>query len=57
MNGHGNVGLLAGTSGRLAKKGIALSQRSTNLIQKQGKGPIDLDALTGLIREIADASE
>jgi hypothetical protein len=57
MNGHGNVGLLAGTSARLAKKGIALSPSSTGLIESHGKGPIELHALTALIRELATGSE
>jgi hypothetical protein len=57
MNGHGNVGLLAGTSARLAKKGIALSPGSTSLIESHGKGPIELHALTALIRELAAGSE
>jgi len=57
LNGHGNFKLFDGISVQLAKQGIALSPRSTSLVQQHRKGPVELGELTGLIRELANASE
>jgi len=57
VNGHGNSGLFDGINTQLAKKGFALSARSASLVQQHRQGPIELDALIGLIRELATGSE
>jgi hypothetical protein len=55
VNGHGNLKLFDGISARVAVKGIPLSPRTSSLVQKHIKGPVELRDLTALIRELAQA--
>jgi len=57
VNGHGNVRLFDGINAQMAKEGVILSPRSSVLIQKHHKGPVELEELTGLIRELVKGSE
>ena len=56
VNGHGNLRLFEGIGAQLAKEGVKLSSRSAGLIAKHHDGPVELAALTGLIRELARGS-
>lgn len=58
VNGHGNLGLFRGMNREaLAKKGIALSAKSSSLVEKHRTGPVAVSELTGLIRELTQGSE
>jgi hypothetical protein len=52
VNGRGNVGLLSGLAQRLQSKHLKLSPRATALIQQQEAGPIGLDDLRELTRQL-----
>ena len=55
VNGHGNFRLFDGMGTQLASKGIALSPRSTRLLDTHRRGSVEIGELTGLIRELANA--
>lgn len=57
VNGHSNVRLFDGISVQLAKQGVTLSPKSASLVDRHRKGPVELGALTALIRELASGSE
>ena len=57
VNGRGNMKLFDGVSAQVAAKGIALSPRTSSLVQKHVGGPIELRDLTTLIRELAQAGQ
>ena len=57
VNGHGNMKLFEGISAQVAAKGIPLSPRTSSLVQKHVKGPVELRDLTVLIRELAQAGQ
>lgn len=53
VNGHGNFRLFDGVGARLAKEGVALSPKSAQLVTTHRQGPVEVGALTALIRELA----
>lgn len=53
VNGHGNFRLFDGLGAQLAKEGVALSPKSASLISTHRQGPVEVGALTALIRELA----
>lgn len=57
VNGYGNMKLFDGIGTQVAAKGIPLSLRTSSLLQKHVKGPVELRDLTALIRELAQAGE
>lgn len=57
MNGHGNLKLFDGLNAQAAAKGIPLSARTSSLVQKHFKGPVELRDLTALIRELAQGGQ
>jgi hypothetical protein len=57
VNGRGNMKLFDGVSAQVAVKGIALSPRTSSLVQKHVSGPVELRDLTALIRELAQAGQ
>ena len=57
VNGHGNMKLFDGISAQVAAKGIPLSPRTSSLVQKHLRGPVELRDLTALIRELAQAGQ
>jgi ribosomal protein S28E/S33 len=56
VNGRGNTLLMRGVAGDLAKSGTVLSRDATALVAKHQKGPIRVDDLVRLIRELARES-
>jgi hypothetical protein len=57
VNGRGNMKLFDGIGAQVAAKGIPLSPRTSSLVQKHVKGPVELRDLTALIRELAQAGQ
>jgi hypothetical protein len=57
VNGRGNMKLFDGVSSQVAAKGIALSPRTSSLVQRHVGGPVELRDLTALIRELAQAGQ
>ena len=57
VNGHGNAGLLSNMSADAQKRGIALSRSVSSLVAQQSSGPIALDDLTGLIRQLVGSRQ
>ena len=53
VNGRGNARLMHGVEGSLAKDGTALSRESAALVAKHQKGPVPVDGLLRLVRELA----
>lgn len=53
VNGSANIRLFDGISVQAAKEGITLSPKSASLVAKYLGGPVELSALTSLIRELA----
>ena len=53
VNGTANFRLFDGISTQLAKEGVSLSSKSANLVARPQKGAVEVGALTGLIRELA----
>ena len=56
VNGRGNAFLMRGVAAELAKSGATLSQDASSLVIKHQKGPIPVDELVRLIRELARGS-
>jgi hypothetical protein len=56
VNGRGNAFLMRGVPAELAKSGTTLSRDSSGLVDKHQKGPIPVDDLVRLIRELARGS-
>ncbi len=56
VNGRGNAFRMRGVAAELAKSGSALSQDASGLVAKHQKGPIPVDDLVRLIRELARRS-
>ena len=56
VNGRGNVFLMRGVAADLAKSGATLSPGASSLVAKHQKGPIPVDDLVRLIRELARGS-
>jgi len=54
-NGHGNAGLFANMTADIQKRGIALSRSMSSLVAQPQSGPIPLDDLTTLIRQLVGA--
>jgi hypothetical protein len=52
VNGRDNAFLMRGVSTRLAQKGLSLSAGSSALMMKHQKGPIPVDDLVRLMREL-----
>jgi hypothetical protein len=52
INGRGNVSLLRGVDSSLAQKGTPLSPTSSRLVEKHQGGPIAVDDLVRLLREL-----
>jgi hypothetical protein len=57
INGHGNAGLFSNMTADAQKRGIALSRSLSSLAAQQSSGPIALDDLTGLIRQLVGARQ
>ncbi len=57
VNSRDNLRLFDGVGAELAKDGSALSPTSTSLLTKHRRGPVELGALTALIRQLAVRSE
>lgn len=57
VNGRGNMSLFDGVGAQVTAKGIALSPRTSSLVQKHVGGPVELRDLTALIRELAQAGQ
>ena len=57
INGHGNAGLFSNMTADAQKRGIALSRSVSSLVAQQSSGPIALDDLTGLIRQLVGARQ
>jgi hypothetical protein len=55
-NGRNNVGLLNGVSAQANARGIRLQSRAAALVAAPTPGPLALDDLRGLIRELATAN-
>ena len=55
-NGRNNVGLLSGVASRAAAKGIRLAPRSEALVSAPRQGPLALDDLLTLIRQLASVN-
>ena len=53
VNGTANFRLFDGIGTQLAKEGVLLSARSSSLVTRYQTGPVEVSALTGLIRELA----
>jgi hypothetical protein len=53
VNGRGNALLMRGVAGGLAQKGLVLSPASASLATRHQQGPIAVDELEQLIRELA----
>lgn len=53
VNGRANTFLMRGVAGELAKSGTVLSQDATALVAKHQKGPIPVNDLMRLMRELA----
>ena len=56
VNGRGNAFLIAASPRNSRKAGSTLSQDASNLVIKHQKGPIPVDELIRLIRELARES-
>jgi hypothetical protein len=56
VNGRGNAFLMRGVPAELAKSGFTLSRDASSLVAKHQKGPIPVDDLLRLIRELARGS-
>jgi hypothetical protein len=56
-NGHGNAGLFANMTADVQKRGIALSRSMSSLVAQQQSGPISLNDLTTLIRQLVGAQQ
>ena len=56
-NGHGNAGLFTNMTSDIQKRGIALSRSMSSLVAQQQSGPIPLDDLTALIRQLVGAQQ
>ena len=56
VNGRGNAFLMRGVAAELAKSGATLSRDASSLVAKHQKGPIPVDDLVRLIRELARRS-
>lgn len=54
VNGNGNAGLLVNVERSAARKGIPLSQTQARLAAEHRSGPIALDDLRGLIRQLTE---
>ena len=54
-NGHGNAGLFANMTADMQKRGIAFSRSMSSLVAQQQSGPVSLDDLTALIRQLVGA--
>ncbi len=52
-NGHGNVGLFRGLEAQVKRQRVTLGARSLALVRQQPAGPIALDDLRDLTRELA----
>ena len=57
VNGQGNFKLFEGMGTDLARKGITLSAKSSGLVTKHRAGPVAVEDLTGLIRELTQESK
>ena len=55
-NGRNNVGLLSGVASRAAAKGIRLAPRAEALVSAPRQGPLALDDLLTLIRQLASVN-
>lgn len=55
-NGRNNVGLLNGVASRATAKGIRLATRSQALVSAPPQGPLSLDDLLTLIRQLASVN-
>ena len=53
VNGRGNAFLMRGVAAELAKSGAALTRDASSLVAKHQRGPIPVDDLVRLIRELA----
>jgi hypothetical protein len=56
VNGRGNALLMQGVAMELAKSGASLTQASSSLVAKHQKGPIPVEDLVRLIRELSRGS-
>jgi hypothetical protein len=56
VNGRGNAFLMRGVAAELAKSGATLSRDASSIVAKHQKGPIPVDDLASLIRELARGS-
>lgn len=56
INGRGNALLMQGVGDGLAKGGASLSQDTASLVAKHQRGPIPVDDLLRLVRELARGS-
>jgi len=56
VNGRGNAGLLNGVAVSASSKGVALSGRAAAMVAAPAAGPLPLDDLRGLIRQLAGAN-
>jgi hypothetical protein len=52
VNGRANVMLFRGVGAELAREGKTLAPESESLVRKHQKGPIPVDVLTALVREL-----
>ena len=55
VNGFGNAGLLRDVQKQAAKKGTPLSQQQARVAEEHRSGPLALDELRGIIRQLAGA--
>lgn len=56
-NGHGNAGLFTNMSTDLQKRGVALSRSMSSIVSQPQAGPVPLDDLTALIRQLVGAQQ
>ena len=52
VNAHGNAGLFRNLPAHLSQKGVQLSPRLSSLVAQQRAGPVSLDDLRELIRQL-----
>lgn len=55
VNGRGNTSLMRGVGGSLAEKGTPLSPASSRLVERHQGGPIAVDDLLQLLRELVSS--
>lgn len=53
LNGTGNARLFEGLSAAAEKEGVAFTSKQTSLVAQHRKGPVEVGALTALIRDLA----